>query len=99
QQKGDPRKLGAVVPRGFLTVLGGQTLSEPELGSGRRELADWIVESPLFARVMVNRIWQYHFGKGIVSTSNDFGVRGDPPVNPELLDWLASRFRESGYSI
>ncbi len=51
------------------------------------------------ARVMVNRIWQGHFGKGIVATSNDFGARGDAPVNPELLDWLASRFAESGYSV
>jgi hypothetical protein len=99
QKKGDPKKLGDAVPRGFLTVLGGQTLPESELGSGRRELADWIVEDPLFARVMVNRIWQYHFGKGIVGTSNDFGARGDAPMNAELLDWLASRFRESGYSL
>jgi len=99
QIKGEPKTLGDVVPRGFLTVLGAQTLPADEKGSGRRELADWIVNSPLFARVMVNRIWQYHFGKGIVGTPSDFGARGDAPVNLELLDWLASRFRESGYSI
>ncbi len=99
QLKGDPKKLGEVVPRGFLTVLGGQTVPKEELGSGRRELAEWIVANPLFARVMVNRIWQEHFGKGIAGTANDFGARGDAPVNPELLDWLASRFKESGYSM
>lgn len=99
QIKGDPYHKGDLVPRGFLTVLGGATLPADEKGSGRRELAQWIVESPSFARVMVNRIWQYHFGKGIVGTPNDFGARGDAPVNAELLDWLASRFRESGYSI
>jgi len=101
QTKGDPHKLGEVVPRGFLTVLGGQMLPQDEKGSGRRELAQWITDpsNPLMARVMVNRIWQFHFGKGIVGTPSDFGARGDAPINPELLDWLASRFRESGYSI
>ncbi len=97
QRKGDPGKKGEEVPRGFLEVLGGQVLPPDEKGSGRRELADWITDpaNPLTARVMVNRIWQHHFGKGIVGTPNDFGVRGDAPVNPELLDWLTSRFRES----
>src|SRR5579883_143033 len=99
QIKGEPKKTGDVVPRGFLTVLGGERLPAEEKGSGRRELAEWIAGSPMFARVMVNRIWQFHFGKGIVGTPNDFGARGDAPVNPELLDWLASRFRESGYSV
>jgi len=99
--KGEPKRLGDAVPRGFLTVLGGQTLPPDERGSGRRELAQWITDpvNPLMARVMVNRIWQYHFGQGIVGTPSDFGAHGDRPVNPELLDWLASRFRESGYSI
>jgi len=101
QIKGDPYNLGDQVPRGFLTVLGGQTLPADEKGSGRSELAQWITDpsNPLMARVMVNRIWQHHFGKGIVGSPNDFGARGDRPVNPELLDWLASRFRESGYSV
>ena len=101
QIKGDQYHLGEEVPRGFLTVLGGQTLPADEKGSGRRELAQWITDpaNPLMARVMVNRIWQQHFGKGIVGSPNDFGARGDRPVNPELLDWLASRFRESGYSV
>jgi hypothetical protein len=99
QRKGDPKNLAEEVPRGFLTVLGGAKLPPDEKGSGRRELADWVVENPLMARVMVNRIWQYHFGKGIVGTASDFGARGDRPVNPELLDYLAARFKESGYSI
>ncbi len=69
---------------------------------GRRmTLAEWIAspENPLTARVMVNRIWQYHFGRGIVETSNDFGRNGSPPTNPELLDWLALRFVEEKWSI
>ena len=99
QKKGDPYQLGEVVPRGFLTILGGQKLPPEEKGSGRRELADWIVDSPMFARVMVNRIWQGHFGKGLVGTPNDFGARGDAPSNAALLDDLAARFRESGYSM
>lgn len=101
QIKGDPRKLGEEVPRGFLTLLGGQKLPASEAGSGRRQLAEWITDpaNPLTARVMANRVWQWHFGKGIVPTPNDFGTRGLPPTHPELLDWLTSRFVESGYSV
>jgi hypothetical protein len=101
QKKGEPRALGEVVPRGFLTVLGGQTVREEEKGSGRRQLADWLTDraNPLTARVMVNRIWQHHFGKGLVKTPNDFGARGEKPTHPELLDWLANRFVESGWSV
>jgi hypothetical protein len=70
-------------------------------GSGRRELAHWITDpaNPLFARVMVNRIWHNHFGKGIVQTPSDFGLQGRRPTHPELLDYLAARFAESGWSI
>jgi hypothetical protein len=101
QYKGDNKKLGEEAPRGFLTILGGQKLPEDEKASGRKQLAEWITDpkNPLTARVMVNRIWEGHFGKGIVPTPNDFGVRGEAPTHPELLDWLTSRFAESGYSV
>lgn len=101
QRKGDPANPGDKVPRGFLQVLGGQTLPPDEKGSGRLELAQWVTDpgNPLTARVMVNRIWQHHFGRGIVDSPNDFGVRGKLPTHPELLDYLASRFKESGWSV
>ncbi len=101
QIKGDPNKPGEMVPRHFLTMAGGQRLSDREPTSGRLQLADWIVDpkNPLTARVMVNRIWLSHFGRGIVPTPNDFGRQGKPPTHPELLDWLASRFIDSGWSI
>ena len=101
QKRGDPSTLGEEVPRHFLKVLGGQALPKEETGSGRRELAEWLTApgNPLTARVMVNRIWQHHFGKGLVSTPSDFGARGLPPTHPELLDFLAQRFVESGWSI
>ncbi len=67
----------------------------------RRDLAEWIAQpgNPLTARVLVNRLWQHHFGKGLVATPNDFGARGDRPSHPELLDWLAEEFVRSGWSI
>ncbi len=101
QQKGDPAKPGERVPRRFLTVFGGTPLPREEKGSGRRELADWILaqDNPLPARVMANRIWHYHFGRGLVPTPNDFGKQGKPPTHPELLDYLAARLRDNGWSI
>jgi hypothetical protein len=101
QIKGDPNKLGPVAHRHFLTMLGGQELPEDETSSGRLQLADWIADrnNPLTARVMVNRIWLYHFGRGLVATPNDFGRQGKVPSHPELLDWLARRFVDSGWSI
>jgi len=101
QLRGDPKRLGDEVPRHFPAVLGGQELPKGNTASGRLQLAQWITDpkNPLPARVMVNRIWQYHFGKGIVHTPSDFGVRGTPPTHPELLDFLATRFIESGWSI
>lgn len=101
QIKGEPNRLGDVVSRHFPAVLGGQELSDGDKSSGRRELAEWIVasENPLPARVMANRIWQHHFGRGIVPTPNDFGKQGKPATHPELLDSLATQFREGGWSI
>jgi len=97
-ERGDPEKLGTEVPRRWLSVFGGMEIP-PDSGSGRRELGDWISQHPLAARVMVNRIWEWHFGHGLVRTSNDFGTRGEAPTHPELLDFLASRFVQSGYSV
>jgi hypothetical protein len=99
--RGEPQTLGPTVQRGFLTILGGQKLPPEEKGSGRLELAGWVADpkNPLTARVMVNRIWQWHFGRGIVATPDDFGSRGEAPSHPELLDYLASRFIESGWSV
>ncbi len=98
-KRGDPASLGEEVPRRNLQLLGGQRV--PEKGSGRLALADWWTSSdnPLTARVMVNRIWQHHFGAGLVRTPNDFGTRGQPPTHPELLDYLADRFIRDGWSI
>ena len=98
--RGDPEKPGDEVPRRWLEILGGQEVP-PNSGSGRLQLAQWLTDpsNPLTARVMVNRIWQNHFGKGLVQTPNDFGTRGQKPTHPELLDWLANRFMESGWSI
>ena len=99
--KGDPKTLGPEVPRGFLQILGGQTVPAEYKGSGRDLLADWITDpkNPLTARVMVNRVWLWHFGRGLVNTPNDFGKRGEAPTHPELLDYLTSRFIENGWSL
>ena len=100
-QRGEPDKLGDEVPRRFVEVLGGDVLSQGSSGSGRLELANWLTRStnPLTARVFVNRVWQWHFGQGLVSTPSDFGTRGELPSHPELLDWLASEFIASGWKL
>jgi hypothetical protein len=99
--RGNHKKPGKTVPRGFPRVLASERPVRITEGSGRRQLADWLArpDHPLTARVMVNRIWQHHFGEGLVRTANDFGKRGDPPSNLELLDYLAARFVESGWSL
>lgn len=101
QKRGEPDKPGELVPRRFLSVLGGKGVEHPDTTSGRLDLADWITQdhSAITARVFVNRVWQWHFGTGIVPTPSDFGTRGDPPSHPELLEWLASSFVQSGWSV
>ena len=101
QLRGEPDKLGPVVPRRNLAILGGEKLERPESGSGRLELARWLArpDNPLVARVWVNRVWQWHFGKGLVTTPSDFGARGELPTHPELLDYLASEFVSSGWDV
>jgi hypothetical protein len=96
----------AEVEPGFLTVLDPappKIVPLPgERSTGRRSaLARWLTDprNPLVARVMANRIWHYHFGRGIVATPSDFGVKGEAPTHPELLDWLASTFVERGWSL
>lgn len=101
--KGTP--YGEEVQPGFLSALGGGDIAPPPLESlttrRRAALAEWIAsrENPLTARVMVNRIWQFHFGRGLVATSSDYGMRGSAPSHPELLDYLAKRFVDEGWSM
>lgn len=101
--RGEPDRPGAEVPRKFPDILGGAVLPEEAAkdGSGRLELAKWIVEptNPLTARVIVNRVWQRHFGTGLVPGDGDFGLRGEAPTHPELLDWLATEFVRRGWSL
>ena len=102
--RGETKNLGERVSRGFLQVVnwnGAAQFSIPTHESGRVQLAEWITakENPLTARVMVNRIWQHLFGRGIVETSDNFGVRGALPSNPELLDFLAEEFVEGNWSV
>ncbi|MFM7151349.1 MAG: DUF1549 and DUF1553 domain-containing protein, partial [Gemmataceae bacterium] len=100
--RGNYQTPGILAPRRFPQILSGEG-SAPltSLQSGRLELARWIAsrENPLTARVMVNRIWQNHFGTGLVATSDNFGTRGDKPSHPELLDWLAGEFVSRGWSM
>jgi hypothetical protein len=97
--RGDPGSPGPKVDRRFLTILSPD--NKPfQHGSGRREMADAIAShyNPLTARVWVNRVWDHLFGRGLVDTPSDFGVRGTPPTHPELLDWLACNLMDDGWS-
>lgn len=105
--RGNPRLKGDITPPGLLTVLGETEVKIPgeyaiNNSSGkRRYLAEWIAspDNPMTTRVMANRIWQFHFGRGIVRSSSDFGTQGDRPTHPQLLDWLATTLVEKGWSL
>ena len=99
--RGNPNIPGKVVPRRFLSALGGLKTPSFRNGSGRLELARAIASpsNPLTARVMVNRVWLHHFGAGLVRSPDNFGALGERPTHPKLLDWLASRFVERGCSL
>jgi mono/diheme cytochrome c family protein len=99
--RGNPETLGEEVPRHFLSILAAGEAQPFTGGSGRLELARAIAsaDNPLTARVMVNRVWQQHFGKGLVPTPSNFGALGERPTHPELLDHLATYFIRSGWSV
>jgi hypothetical protein len=104
-KKGDPNRPGPVVEPGHLSAIPALDKPFPDLAPSvkttrrRSELATWITDrqNPLTARVWVNRLWQYHFGQGLVRTPDNFGFNGEMPTHPELLDWLASEFMENGW--
>ena len=99
--RGDYNNLGEDAPPAFPAILSRYDPKLPFTGSGRLQLADWLAraENPLPKRVLVNRVWQWHFGEGIVRTPDNFGKMGDRPSHPELLDFLATEFIKQGYSI
>jgi hypothetical protein len=97
--RGNPHTLGDEVPRRFLAVLSPADAQPFTRGSGRLKLANDIVGSPLAVRVFVNRVWKWHFGSGIVGTPDNFGVAGERPSNPELLEYVASSFKQNGMSV
>ncbi len=99
--RGDLRKPGENAPRRFLQIVAGENAPLFTEGSGRRQLADAVADpaNPLTARVIVNRVWKHHFGNALARTPSNFGVIGDKPTHPELLDWLAATFVEQGWSL
>ena len=99
--RGDYNAEGEPAPKVFPAIIAGFDQMPATKGSGRLALAEWIASpaNPLTARVMVNRIWQKHFGEGIVRTPSNFGKLGTPPTHPQLLDWLAATFVEDGWSV
>src|SRR5260370_10988209 len=99
--RGNRGRPGKEVPRRFLQVLSAPDAPAFQKGSGRLELAELIASpsNPLTARVIVNRVWMHHFGRGLVATPSDFGARGAAPSHPDLLDTLSSTFIEDGCSL
>lgn len=99
--RGNQDRPGKEVPRQFVRLVSGETRQPFQAGSGRLELARAIVapDNPLTARVIANRLWMHHFDAPLVSTPSDFGVRSDPPAQPELLDYLAARLHEDHWSL
>src|SRR5262249_13731030 len=99
--RGNHKNLGEIVPPRFLEAIAGSKQPAPARGSGRLELAKRMLHpsNALLPRVMVNRIWKHHFGEGIVRTPDDFGLLGQPPTHPELLDCLAAEFVRQGWSV
>ncbi|HET6424534.1 MAG TPA: PSD1 and planctomycete cytochrome C domain-containing protein [Planctomycetaceae bacterium] len=100
--RGDTQKLGDVVRRRTPgSITGANSPEFPEKSSGRQQLAQWLMDPqhPLTARVLVNRVWRWHFGRGLVRTTDNFGLLGEAPSHPELLDWLAQRFIADGWSL
>ncbi|MDG1896534.1 MAG: PSD1 and planctomycete cytochrome C domain-containing protein [Fuerstiella sp.] len=99
-RRGNPDNKGDVVPRHFVSTITGAQHPTIGGGSGRLELAQWLTDPdhPLTARVIVNRVWQQHFGRGLVATPDNFGRQGSTPSHPELLDWLANQFVKDGWS-
>ena len=97
--RGSPTNLGEPVPRGFVAVLAGEGAAPFDEGSGRLQLAEAIAAHPLAARVIVNRVWRWHMGSGIVDTPSNFGFAGERPTQPRLLEYLAARFVDGGRSI
>jgi hypothetical protein len=100
-KRGELEDPGDVVGPGFPKKLGVAALGDVEPNKRRAALANWVAsrDNPLTARVIVNRAWQWHFGQGLVRTPNDFGIRGEHPTHPELLDWLATEFVDHGWSL
>jgi len=97
--RGNPNNLGAEVPRHFLSMLSKDEPSPFKAGSGRLELAEDILKQPIAMRVFVNRVWKGHFGTGLVDTPSNFGMTGERPTNPDLLEYLATDFQKNGMSI
>ena len=99
--RGSYARLGPIVARGLPRFFAGDAQPPVREGSGRRDLAHWVAsaKNPLTARVIVNRVWQWHFGEGLVRTPSNFGMRSEAPSHPKLLDWLAARFVDDGWSL